>query len=123
MKQWKFDPYHQRIDDAMKQAEGEFNENDTQWPEWEVFVQPERGKLHEWVGAVHAPDAEMALILAKENFIRRHPCANIWIVNTNDVHATSYEDSDMYIPGFDRKYRLAAGFKLNKRASVEEDNS
>jgi ring-1,2-phenylacetyl-CoA epoxidase subunit PaaB len=120
MKQYTFTPYHQRIDEAVEQAQTEFDEKDTQWPEWEVFVQAKRGDNHEWVGAVHAPDPEMALILAKENFIRRQPCANIWIVNTIDVHATSYEDSSMFAPAFDRKYRLAAGFKVNKQASVEE---
>ena len=122
MKRWNFDPYHQRIGDAMRKAEEPHNEEDTQWEEWEVFVQAERGDNHEWVGAVHAPDPEMALILAKENFIRRQPCANIWIVNTKHVHATSYEDSAMFVPAFDRKYRLAAGFKVNRPASIEEEN-
>jgi ring-1,2-phenylacetyl-CoA epoxidase subunit PaaB len=121
MKQWEFTPYHQRIDEAIELSGTEFNEEDTQWPVWEVFVQTQRGKNHEWVGSVHAPDAEMALILAKENFVRRQPCSNIWIANTADVHATSYEDTSMFVPAFDRKYRLAAGFKLNKPASVEED--
>jgi len=122
MKEWNFDPYHQRISEAMERAQQQHDENDTQWPEWEVFVQGERGDCHEWVGSVHAPDPEMALLLAKENFIRRQPCVNIWIVNSQDVHATSYEDSDMFAPAFDRKYRLAAGFRLNKPASVDEED-
>jgi len=121
MQQWKFNPYHQRIEEAVAQAQQPHDENDTQWEEFEVFVQSKRGACHEWVGAVHAPDPEMALIFAKENFVRRQPCANIWIVNTKDVHATSYEDTSMFVPAFDRKYRLAAGFKLNKSASVEEE--
>ncbi|MAT40151.1 MAG: 1,2-phenylacetyl-CoA epoxidase subunit B [Ectothiorhodospiraceae bacterium] len=122
MPEYKFNPYHQRIDEAIEKAQAPFDENDTQWPEWEVFVQEKRGDCHEWVGSVHAPDPEMALLMAKESFIRRQPCVNLWIVKQDDVHATSYQDADMFAPAFDRKYRLAAGFKLNKPASVEEDD-
>jgi phenylacetate-CoA oxygenase PaaH subunit len=53
---------------------------DTQWPVYEVFLQEKRGDPHVHVGAVHAPDPEMALILAKEQFARRGRCASLWVV-------------------------------------------
>jgi ring-1,2-phenylacetyl-CoA epoxidase subunit PaaB len=34
---------------------------DSQWPLWEVFVQPPGAGPHEHAGSVHAPDAESAL--------------------------------------------------------------
>lgn len=37
-----------------------------QWETWEVFHQRKRGEQHEHVGIVHAPNAEMALVMAKE---------------------------------------------------------
>ncbi|MEZ4686341.1 MAG: hypothetical protein R3B47_09815 [Bacteroidia bacterium] len=66
------------------------------WQNYEVFVQQSRGDQHVHQGAVHAPNAEMALLFAKEQFGRREQCANIWVVKTTDVHATSYDDADMF---------------------------
>jgi len=37
------------------------NNQNTEWPLWEVFYQPRDGKPFEHAGNVHAPDAEMAL--------------------------------------------------------------
>ena len=42
-----------------------------------VFRQDSKNDAHVHVGDVHAPDAEMALILAKEQFARRDPCVCI----------------------------------------------
>jgi len=49
------DPRHTKV----------FKMIDTQWPVFEVFHQQARGEAHVHVGAIHAPDAEMALLLAK----------------------------------------------------------
>ena len=46
---------------------------DTQWPIYEVFHQQTRGEPHIHVGSVHATDAEMAIVLAKEQYCRRPP--------------------------------------------------
>nr|MBP6414589.1 1,2-phenylacetyl-CoA epoxidase subunit B [Bacteroidia bacterium] len=35
---------------------------DTQWPLWEVFIQPNAGIPHKHAGSVHAADAESALM-------------------------------------------------------------
>ena len=53
---------------------------DTQWPVFEVFHQQARGEPHVYVGSVHATDAEMALLLAKEQYARRQACVNLWVV-------------------------------------------
>ena len=83
-----------------------------QWQTYEVFTQQERGGQHIHVGPVHAPNPEMALILAKEQFGRREQCANIWVVKSGDIHATSYEDSDMFQHAFDKTYREGEGYKV-----------
>jgi ring-1,2-phenylacetyl-CoA epoxidase subunit PaaB len=122
MKSVFFHPYHQPIDDGAALLDAPLPGDDTQWPEWEVFVQEKRGAAHVNVGAVHAPDAEMALILAKESFVRRQPCVNLWIVNTNDVHATPSEDDALFAFAFDRSYRNTFGFKLDKPGMQKEDD-
>jgi ring-1,2-phenylacetyl-CoA epoxidase subunit PaaB len=55
---------------------------------FEVFVQPKEGKPFQHEGAVHAPDLEMAFILAKENFTRRFTCVSLWVAETVRVVAS-----------------------------------
>jgi len=88
---------------------------DTQWKVFEVFHQQSRGEPHVHVGSIHAPDAEVALILAKEQYGRRQACANFWVVPTDAIKATPYEDSDMFDHGTDKSYREAFGYETTKR--------
>lgn len=106
-----YDPRVNRIE--LPSQETPYEDGDRlQWQNYEVFTQQERGQQHVHVGAVHAPNAEMALILAKEQFGRREQCANIWVVKSRDIHATSYEDSDMFQHAFDKSYREGNGYKV-----------
>ncbi|MCS7083293.1 MAG: hypothetical protein N2561_08080 [Bacteroidetes bacterium] len=120
---WKFSPYHHRIPEALERAQGPLPPSDTEWPVWEVFRQPERGEPHLHVGSVHAPDPQTALVLAKEQFSRREPCVQLWVVRAEAIYATPYEDADIFEPALDRTYRLAAGYKVRpriRRAQEEE---
>ena len=89
---------------------------DTQWSVFEVFHQQARGEPHVHVGAIHAPDAETALILAKEQFGRRQACVNMWVVLAEAITATPYEDADIFQHGTDKSYREAFGYETTKRA-------
>lgn len=100
---------------------------DTQWPTYEVFSQRKRGEPHRHVGAVHAPDPEMALMLARDQFARRERVVQLWIVPSDHVYATAYEDSDMLFGPMDKDYRNAANFPVTAmirawEASQEEDS-
>lgn len=53
---------------------------DTQWPRYEVFQQARAGAPYENVGSVHAPDAELALLNARDVFVRRPQTVNLWVV-------------------------------------------
>lgn len=81
------------------------------WQTYEVFHQKSRGDQHVHVGIVHAPNAEMAILFAKEQYARRMKCVNLWVVRTADVIATEYEDEDMFVPGVDKGYREAYFYK------------
>lgn len=53
--------------------------SDTQWPRYEVFKQDTPDKPHQAVGSVHAPDPEMALLNARDVFVRRPRCHSLWV--------------------------------------------
>ncbi len=82
------------------------------WQTYEVFHQDKRGRQHEHVGSVHAPDAELALVFAKEQFARRKKCANIWVVKTSDIYAFNLEDEDMFATTPEKTYREASGYRV-----------
>lgn len=52
---------------------------------YEVFVQPKEGKPFQHEGIVHAPDLEMAFVLAKETLTRRFTCSSLCVVDTRNV--------------------------------------
>ena len=56
-----------------------------QFGTFEVFVQPREGKIFQHEGAVHAPNLEMAFVLAKENFTRRFLCTSLYVADTRNV--------------------------------------
>lgn len=87
---------------------------DTQWPVFEVFHQQARGEPHVYVGSIHAPDAEMALVLAKEQYARRQACVNLWVVPLEAITASRYEDADMFEHHTDRSYRESWGYQTPK---------
>ncbi len=60
-----------------------------QFGTFEVFVQPKEGKPFQHEGALHAPNLEMAYVLAKETFTRRFTCASIYVVDTRQVFVSS----------------------------------
>lgn len=93
---------------------------DTQWPIFEVFHQQARGEPHVHVGSVHATDAEMALLLAKEQFARRQACVNLWVVPATAIMASEYEDADMFERATDKSYRESWGYRTPKTVRVTE---
>ena len=65
-----------------------------QFGTFEVFVQPKPGKPFQHEGAVHAPNLEMAFILAKETFTRRFTCTSLCVADTRHVFVSAFSDGD-----------------------------
>lgn len=65
---------------------------DTQWQTYQVLVQDRADMPHRSAGAVHAPDAEMALENARDVFVRRPPCHSLWIVPERAIYARTVEE-------------------------------
>lgn len=80
------------------------------WETYEVFHQKKRGDQHVHVGIVHAASPELALILAKEQYARRRQTANLWVVKSADVIASSYDDIDIFETVPEKTYREASDY-------------
>ena len=88
-------------------------DGDSQWPLWEVFVQPGDGAPHEHVGSVHAVDAEHALQNARDVYARRGEGNNIWVVPAHVITASTPEDMGPFLdPGNDKPYRHPQFYKV-----------
>ena len=71
---------------------------DTQWPKYIVFDQPSEGKTSFYAGSVHAPDAEMALLNARDVFGRRDDHVRLWVVRESHIFAKTLEELASEIP-------------------------
>lgn len=58
---------------------------DTQWPRFMVFEQQQEGHAWRHNGTVHAPDAEMALLNARDVFARRPEAVGMWVVPEDTI--------------------------------------
>ena len=63
-----------------------------QWPKYEVFKQEREGGPFRNVGSVHAPDAELALLNARDVFARRPACHALWVVPAAAILARSTQE-------------------------------
>ena len=88
---------------------------------YEVFVQPKEGKPFQHEGIVHAPDLEMAFILAKESLTRRFQCVSIFVTDTRNITTSVTTEGDVNVydlisdvgsTGTNKKYEI---FHLVKR--------
>ncbi len=86
---------------------------DSQWPLWEVFVQPAQGAAYEHSGSVHAPDAEGALQNARDVYSRRGEAIGIWVVPSTAITASKPEDQGPFFdPADDKIYRHPQFYKI-----------
>ena len=75
-------------------------------PLWEVFIRSRRGLEHKHVGSLHAADPEQAIQFARDVYTRRMEGCSIWVVPSNEIHATQETDSEeMFDPSEDKVYR------------------
>lgn len=76
--------------------------------DWEVLGR--RTHTDPWtaVGVVHAPDAGMALLLAKESFFRHGEGVDFAVVRVADIHR--FPTPDMLEPATDKRYKLQSGY-------------
>ncbi len=92
-----------------------------QFQTFEVFHQKKRGQQHVHVGIVHAPNANMALLYAKEQYSRRGTTANLWVCPSSCVTATEYFDEDIFETTNEKTYRDPAVYKVMDRIKAYKE--
>jgi ring-1,2-phenylacetyl-CoA epoxidase subunit PaaB len=88
------------------------------WQTYEVFSQAKKGDRHIHAGSLHAPNPEMAYILAKEQFGRRNKCVSIWVVKTSDVFSLDTDEEELYERNNEKVYREAGGYKVMEKINA-----
>jgi ring-1,2-phenylacetyl-CoA epoxidase subunit PaaB len=77
-----------------------------EWPLWEIFVRAKAGLDHKHCGSLHAPDAKMAVQLAREVYTRRQEGTSVWVVKSSDITASDPADKgELFDPMEDKVYR------------------
>lgn len=76
------------------------------WPLWEVFVRARRGLSHVHAGSLHAPDAQLALLSARDLYTRRGEGVSLWVVRSADITASAPSaHGSLFDPADDKVYR------------------
>ena len=76
---------------------------------YEVFRRHGHKQPFEHCGNVIAPDSEMALLMAKECFLRRREGEHLWVVRRADIH--SFSDESLLEVAGDKSYRFNEGYR------------
>jgi ring-1,2-phenylacetyl-CoA epoxidase subunit PaaB len=96
--------------------------SDTQWPRFEVFHQEAPDQPHRHAGSVHAPDSEMALLNARDVFVRRPECSSLWVAPAVAIFGGTAEqlaetaNAPAAPPGEPAEYLVFA--KLDRRGTL-----
>ncbi|WP_339254388.1 1,2-phenylacetyl-CoA epoxidase subunit PaaB [Sporosarcina sp. FSL W8-0480] len=90
-------------------------EEQTFYQEYEVFSKRTPTSTFQYQFSLLAPNEEMALVLAQENFMRREPVVDIWIVNRKHIRKMDAEEK-LTLKRLDNKdYRLTKGYGYLKK--------
>ena len=76
---------------------------------YEVFRRHGHKNPFEHAGTVTAADSDMALLLAKECFLRRKEGEHLWVVARSDIH--SFSDESLLELSADKSYRFAEAYR------------
>lgn len=81
-----------------------------QWSVFEVFSQktPNSDMVYQY--SLLAPDHDMALVFARENFFRRDPCYNLWVVKRDDIRMLREDERQMLERLDNKTYRETKGY-------------
>jgi ring-1,2-phenylacetyl-CoA epoxidase subunit PaaB len=91
------------------------NNNTTFYQEYEVFSKRTPSSSFQHQFSLLAPNADMAMIMAQENFMRREPVADIWVVNRLDIRALAPEEKQTLNRLDNKEYRTTKGYGYLKK--------
>lgn len=115
MKKLSLDPRVNRMEFSGEPEDMAPIEKGEMWPTYEVFRQDKRGKQHTHVGIVHAPNPEMAMVFAKEQYARRGNISNLWVVKSKEIYASDYDDEDIFDTVPEKLHREPSPYKVKEK--------
>ncbi|TXK44454.1 phenylacetic acid degradation b [Pontibacter qinzhouensis] len=65
-----------------------------QFETFEVFARKRDKTPFTYAGPVHAPNADVAFLFAKEQYSRRSACSGLWVVLTRHIMVSPYANDD-----------------------------
>jgi ring-1,2-phenylacetyl-CoA epoxidase subunit PaaB len=87
--------------------------SEKEWPLWEVFIRSKQGLDHKHCGSLHAPDAKMAIQMARDVYTRRNEGVSIWVVPSAAIAASDQDDHESFVePMADKIYRHPTFYQL-----------
>ncbi|VEF48052.1 phenylacetic acid degradation B [Bacillus freudenreichii] len=82
----------------------------TFYQEFEVFSKRTATAPFQHQFSLLAPNEEMALVMAQENFMRREPVADIWVVKRDNIRALNPDEKRSLARLDNKDYRLTKGY-------------
>jgi ring-1,2-phenylacetyl-CoA epoxidase subunit PaaB len=76
---------------------------------YEVFRRSGHKEPFVHCGTVIASDSEMALLMAKECFLRRREGQHLWVARRGDIH--SFQDESLLEIAADKSYRFPEAYR------------
>ena len=80
------------------------------YQEFEVFSKRTDSSPLQYQFSLLAPNIELALVMAQENFMRREPVADIWVVKRSHVRKLSPDEKQSLIRLNNKDYRNTKGY-------------
>lgn len=84
-----------------------------------VFVQHDSDGRYQMEGEVWAPNDQLALFYAKEQFARRGRCSGLWVVRKEAIVAASPDWSDAYVQDGRKRWRHASFFSAGREETPD----
>lgn len=97
------------------EGEGKMKQKKTFYQEFEVFSKRTPSSQFQHQFSLLAPNAEMAMVMAQENFMRREPVADIWVVNREHIRGLSREEKAILYRLDNKDYRTTKGYGYLKK--------
>ncbi len=85
------------------------------YQEFEVFSKRTDSAPMQYQFSLLAPNHELALVMAQENFMRREPAADIWVVKRSDIRMLNEEERNMLNRLDNKDYRTTKGYGYLKK--------
>ncbi|MFD1019199.1 1,2-phenylacetyl-CoA epoxidase subunit PaaB [Thalassobacillus hwangdonensis] len=85
------------------------------YQEYEVFSSKKNGAPMQYQFSLLAPNEEIALVMAQENFMRREPAVDIWVVKRSHIRKMTQEEKESLNRLDNKDYRQTSGYGYLKK--------